>query len=278
METQAHEFIKAGRFDRFDTLSRSEFDLWQVTAPKLCEAAEQVAHEANVESKYNSRCLGVDDAGGLRLYSFEVWGELAEHWAQACSPVEWNKLQRLDYRIACELDPRNFAGFANYVGNSGKYGRNINTFKTREREKSEGRHAGGQGVSVGSHKSDRRLVVYKRKGESGAIELQLSGATLRKLVAAAREAVAQQLEPSMYHAMRSYCVAAIEKMAKECGFESAHALVRSLMGPSTDYSPPPDFVAEAPVQMLLQGFGQLSREEQDEFAGQMLSSMAQRSR
>lgn len=278
METQAYQFLKAARFDRFDIIDRMEFDLWQQMQEKLCQQAELVAADAGIEPKYNSRCLGVSDVGGKRIYSFETWGAFSEEWAQTVRDAIWFKVQRLDFRIECELDPTTFAGFAGYVEKNGKYARNVNTFATREREKKEGRHAGGKGVSVGSHKSDRRLVVYKRKGEPGAIELQVSGNVLAQMIECAKGVVMQDGTQSMYGLMREYLTAALEKMARECGFESTYALTRSLGADSNDYTPPADFVAEAPVQMLLQGFDNLPPAEQDEAIAGIMERVIHRRR
>lgn len=269
MDSASFGFLAEGRFDRFDTLHHQEFDRWQHTYRKWAEQAEYTAAENETGKSWNSRCLGADDATGKRLYSFETWGRFSEAWAQTVNPAEYDNLQRLDYRIEADIDTSKLPGFAHHVESNGRFGRNVSTFSSREREKKEGRHAGGKGCSIGSHKSDRRLVIYRRKGESGAIELQLSGQTLRRMVQAAKSAVEANLELSMYRAMRGQMQAALEKMARESGFESAYALVQSMTAEAPTYEPPADFVAEAPVQMLLQGFGSLPADQKRDALRQM---------
>lgn len=269
MQTEAYDFLKTGRIDRFDTLSRAEFDLWQQVYKVFSAQAETAAQDAGVKANYNSRCLAADDVGGKRTYSFETWGEFSDIWAQTVRDGEWTNLQRLDFRIECDIDPSKLPGFAHYVEKNGKYSRNVSTFSSREREKKEGRHAGGKGCSIGSHKSDRRLVAYKRKGERGAIELQMSGNALRSLVEVAFGKVAKGEPTTMYREMRQAMGAALEKMARESGFESAYALVRSLTETAEEFSPPDDFLVEAPVQMMLQGFAALPSEQKRDALRQM---------
>lgn len=268
MDGNSYDFLKAARVDRFDMLCARYHDVWQGEIVALGMQARHTAEDAGVDAKYNTRCLGQEPEGDKRLYSFETWGPFSDAWAQTVGPLKWMELQRLDIRIECDIDPEKLTGLYGHVSANGKYGRNVNLFDSREREKKEGRHAGGKGISIGSHKSDRRLVIYRRKGEPGAIELQLSGRTLQKLVAAVvAEARATDGEFSFYKRMMEVGRSALEKMAREAGFESAYALVRSVSKEAPP-APPDDFVAEAPRQMLLQGFMELPRDEQQQFLSQ----------
>lgn len=269
MKTEAYNFLKTARFDRFDVLCRRDYDLWQAELLKLGMQARHVAEDEGVDAKYNTRCLGATPDGQKRLYTFETWGIFSDHWAQVVGDRYWTEVERLDLRIECDVDAGKLLGVADHISKVGKYGRNVQYFDTREREKKAGRHAGGKGVSVGSHKSDRRLVIYKRKGERGAIELQLSGKLLHGLVAAAVSGVADgSMLGSVYDNVMILARSALEKMAKEAGFESAHALVLSIQEPDS-YEVPDDFKAEAPVQMLLQGFMDLPHDTQREALRQM---------
>lgn len=65
--------------------------------------------------------------------------------------------------------------------------RNINRFKTRPRQKSGGRTSGGEGVALGSHKSQLRVSVYRRHGQPFRVESQVTGMRLRGLVEEAKE-------------------------------------------------------------------------------------------
>lgn len=271
MDTHAYDFLRSARFDRFDILCPRYHDVWQSEVVALGTQARMCAEDAGLDAKYNQRCLGQEADGDKRLYSFETWGAFSDAWAQTVGPLKWAELQRLDIRIECDIDTRKLTGLYGWVSEKGKYGRNVNLFDSREREKKEGRHAGGCGISIGSHKSDRRLVIYKRKGERGAIELQLSGRALQKLVGEALEGYRANPEgPSMYKRMMDFGRAALEKMAREAGFESAHALVRSV-GPSAPFVPPADFVAEAPVETLVQSYMNLSADEKGEIVRRLTS-------
>lgn len=259
MKTEAWDFLKHGRIDRFDLLLHKDADAWQVLYPRMDEMFVELARSSQVPITRNHRCLGANTVNGKRLYSYETWGEASDVWAKAIGPDQWSNLHRLDFRFECDVDVEKLAGLVHHVERVGKFGRNVQYFSTREREKKEGRHAGGKGVSIGSHKSDRRLVIYKKKGERGAVELQLSGGLLVRMVGIAKELVEKRPGLSMYDAMIELMVPAIEKMARESGFESLYALVMSASLQGT-LEPPADFVVEAPEQMILQGFEQLPAE------------------
>lgn len=262
MNTQAYEFLKAGRFDRFDTLYALDYDRAQEHFTDRGEVARALSKAEDCEPKYNSRCMGIEQGSDKRLYSFETWGKLSDVMARYADDREWAHLQRLDYQIPCDIDDEKIHGLYEHLRKNKARGRNVTSFDTRPREKSQGRHAGGHGVALGSHKSDKRLSISKRKGESGYIELQLSGKLLRTLVGEALQKVrTSQTGETMYQVMSQMCQAALEKMAREAGFETAQALVRSV-SPDAPAQPPADFLVEAPVEMLVQTFMNLSPSEQ----------------
>lgn len=256
-----YELLKTARIDRFDLLCEREFDRWQGEIVQLGEQARMTAEDEGVALHYNSRCLGASQDGQRRLYTFETWGEFSDKFAQVAGSARWVDLHRLDLRIEIPVNVEALLGLAGYVEQNGKFGRNVQYFSTREREKKEGRHAGGRGVSIGSHKSDRRLVVYKRKGEKGAIELQLSGKLLRNLVGHAKEQWdACNGSRSFYAIILDRVRPALEKMCREAGFESVAGLAASV-APDSTLEPPADFVAEAPVETLVQSFMSLNDDD-----------------
>lgn len=57
--------------------------------------------------------------------------------------------------------------------------RNIEVFSSKNASKREGRDRGGKGFRIGSRKSDRCIVVYKRKGDNTAAEYRFTGQALR---------------------------------------------------------------------------------------------------
>lgn len=274
MKTEAYELLKTGRVDRFDLLFHHDADAWQMLYPPMDEMYCDLVREAGLTLNRNHRCLGSEGFGGKRIYSYETWGEASDVWARALPAEKWSNLHRLDFRIEVDVDVEKLAGLVHHVERVGKFGRNVQYFSTRERDKKEGRHAGGKGVSIGSHKSDRRLVIYRKKGERGAVELQLSGALLRRMVEATGASVAGRPGVTFYEAMRELMIAAIEKMARESGFESLHALVVSASLQS-ELEPPADFTAEMPEQMVLQGFASLPEDARNRVLRSMIADTLQ---
>ena len=141
-------------------------------------------HLDMVEAEFRgtARGLGLEDAKTWRTstdyssketnaYVFEAWGKVADHWFKSFAvahPAE--AYQRVDYRIELHegFDPRTLEGGARSRGR-----RNFQSFNGKPRSKLGDRDAGGYGLAKGSHKSRRRIVVYKRGKENPAIELQL---------------------------------------------------------------------------------------------------------
>lgn len=265
------DLLKTARIDRFDLLCEREHDLWQSEIVALGTQARFTAEDEGVTLHHNSRCLGATSDGQKRLYTFETWGEFSDKFARVAGARKWVELHRLDIRIEMPVDVDKLLGLAGYVEKNGKFGRNVQYFSTREREKKEGRHAGGCGVSIGSHKSDRRLVIYKRKNEKGAIELQLSGKLLRNLTGIAREQwEACNGARSFYDLMLDLVRPALEKMCREAGFESVAGVAASVAVDGA-LEPPADFVAEAPVEMLVQSFMNLEPEQRTEVLSRVIS-------
>lgn len=115
-------------------------------------------------------------SGHLPLWAFQMWGERAAYVAS----LDWERWSPVLFR----MDVCKGVGFSTYGldklyrkfkdVNRGRL--NLSLFDTRNREKVDGRTAGGDGFAVGSHASEFRITHY-RKGQAptGKIEYQLAG-------------------------------------------------------------------------------------------------------
>lgn len=103
----------------------------------------------------------------------EIWGDLAnEYYERQCAALFPSDVMRLDFRVElpADVDLNAIAAKAETVGR-----RQFQKFNQRVREKSDDRSSGGFGLAKGSHKSEKRVSVYKRGQELPAAEIQLRG-------------------------------------------------------------------------------------------------------
>ncbi len=232
MNDATRTWLEQGRFDRLDFLFSMESDRFAQLKLALEGTFAAVADEAGVPIAMSVRCLGASPSAGTRLYEVGTWGVFSEVLAKALPDKYWPNVSRVDFRVETAVESERLADFARYVEHNGQWGRNVNYFNTRERSKKEGRHAGGKGVSIGSHKSDTRAVVYKKKGEPGACEVQLSGEVLRKMVSAAMTVNAQFDWETTYSALAGTCKARLVKLLKQSGFETPDTFAAFITQPS----------------------------------------------
>lgn len=124
--------------------------------------------------------------GELHLLAFEAWGEmtgLIHHLPFA----PWaDYAERLDVRTGTPIQEGAIETLHKLVSQHGKGNRNVTAYSSRQRERRDGRSAGGHGIAIGSHKSEFRVSVYKRGNEPGAIEYQFRGDRLHRSIHAAR--------------------------------------------------------------------------------------------
>jgi hypothetical protein len=125
-------------------------------------------------------------------YIFEMWGKAADMYMQLFSHQHHaEELQRIDFRIELhqDFDPYTLEARAREHGR-----RNFQLFNTRAKSKLGDRDTGGYGIAKGSHKSRRRVVVYKRGSELPAIELQLRQQSAKDVFKAANSSFEQQYD------------------------------------------------------------------------------------
>lgn len=118
---------------------------------------------------------------GVYQYAFEVWGPSCANVVDLPVDQWMPHLDRIDIRRECDVQPEGLDAAYSFLREHTGDRRQVNQFSTPPRTKRGGRHGGGVGVQVGSHKSDFRIIIYRKKGEQGAIEVNLSGDLLKDL-------------------------------------------------------------------------------------------------
>jgi hypothetical protein len=140
---------------------------------------------------------GGDTGAGRRRYWITVIGSAAlvvNHLPFSW----WPHVTRLDVKatdleytdeevhfMRCEL-----------LGHKNPY--NIVAMNSKDRLKNEKRDAGGQGFSIGSHKSDLRVAMYRRGREGVGLEFQCKDDTLERLQKKHAAAFPPSEHPSTY--------------------------------------------------------------------------------
>lgn len=123
---------------------------------------------------------------GDYLYAFEVWGESCLNVVDLPLEQWMPHLDRVDIRRECDVTQAGLDNAYAFLRDHTGDRRQVNQFSTPPRAKRGGRHGGGIGIQVGSHKSDFRVIVYRKPSEMGAIEVNLSGDLLKDIKDTAR--------------------------------------------------------------------------------------------
>jgi hypothetical protein len=118
---------------------------------------------------------------GDYMYAFEAWGDVCANVVDLPFDQWAPYLHRVDIRRAVDVTQPGLDVLYSWLRENCGDNRNIQQFNTKPRSKRGGRNAGGIGLQVGSHKSDFRIVVYKRHGEVGAVEVNLAGDVLNDI-------------------------------------------------------------------------------------------------
>lgn len=132
-----------------------------------------LAEACNKDRKsYNLSVVG--GKGGTRsLTVLEVWGEAADRFADFMATPWWGYLRRLDIREVIQVDAGNDTSLALDWAFLARP-RNVNTaaLDSKARHKSNKRDVGGRGLVIGSRKSARHAVFYKRGDEPAVYEFR----------------------------------------------------------------------------------------------------------
>jgi hypothetical protein len=195
----------AGRIDYVKFVVELEYDV----AQHIFRVLNQAVHSADgchlrEKDNFKISALGATQDGQKRRYAVESWGEHAVELS-ALVPVEWHEhLSRIDYRqeltnvTAEELDA--------YItklqmGNKGR--RNISTFDTNYRRKTNTRDVGGKGAFLGSRKSASHTALYRRGGEVPVIETRFINSKAEAIGQQVLQAVDERGDTAWYEALHS---------------------------------------------------------------------------
>lgn len=176
------------RVDKFTRLVVAEQDRlieekFQTQA-LIAEAIAHFGHIRNPGGGHVKQC-GYDKETKMSRDVHDCWGPASCYVAAFTTMHGWHQLSRIDVRMAVPVDTNLITPA--YLTIEAHKSRSVNCahFNNRPREKSGQRDAGGIGFALGSHGSERRIVVYKKPNEIGAIEIQLKGSALKRCVKAA---------------------------------------------------------------------------------------------
>lgn len=117
---------------------------------------------------------------------FECWGPQCDKLARLLTPAQWAGVSRVDYREEIDEPPVSLLRLEQMTRDVSQGGLSVNRYTSRPRTKRGGRDAGGEGIGLGAHSSDRRVTVYKRGRDPWAVELQVSGKMALAAIAEAR--------------------------------------------------------------------------------------------
>ncbi len=213
------------RCDKVTFLFKMEPDRFESWFIHLQEVMETAADEFKTPIHFNTRVLGADTTAGTRFYEVDTYGA-ASDYLLARLPLSYLQfISRLDLRLETDIAADRITPLVAYAERNQRGNRNISKYATRERAKTKGRHAGGVGMSVGSHKSDQRLAVYKKKGERGAIEIQVSGKALDSVIKQARATVAEGKGANVYDEIIAGLAARLQVLSQTIGFAGLSQLV-----------------------------------------------------
>ncbi|HET6261791.1 MAG TPA: hypothetical protein VFG99_06080 [Chloroflexia bacterium] len=168
------------RFDYLRVSVGHDYDLAQQAYNYMRKLLEEIKAVQGVEGGFGYRPM-YNSQTATREYFIDIWGNLAQAAVEIHSEyLAAFGLRRADVRMPLEgVTERGLKGLSRVLAGRPRGRRNVNVFNSATRSKEGGRHAGGTGVAIGSHKSEWRGSIYKRGSEPAAMEGQYQGAKLR---------------------------------------------------------------------------------------------------
>lgn len=167
------------------TLSRPLVDYLKFIIPMDYDRAQQVIPSvaASIQGLqgievdnvgYKMTVLSPTESSGMRSrYVIEVWGLAAHHAITLVPSSWWEHLTRIDARYTLKNVSADALGSfinRNIMQRTSK--KNVTTFDTRPRQKTNTRDVGGRGIVFGSRKSDIHTAIYARGEEAVALEVR----------------------------------------------------------------------------------------------------------
>ena len=186
-ERQAHGL----RVDYVKFKYRAEYDVSQVWGHEFVRACEQLQRATGASGGWKAHRLS-PHTDPKPLWSLEAWGAVAEAVNLLNFEFWTAHLERMDVRQSVDMDSRGREALYQHLRSTGTGNRSLTQYSSRKRQKVGGRHAGGEGFAVGSHKSDFRASFYQRGGEPGAVEFQMSGTRIARALDVVNPLVEQQ--------------------------------------------------------------------------------------
>lgn len=114
-----------------------------------------------------------ESSNGRSRYVIEVWGDAAHYAISMVPPRWWEHLKRIDARYTLhDVTSKALGAFINRNIMQANSKKNVTTFDTRSRQKTNTRDVGGRGIVFGSRKSDVHTAIYARGNEPVALEVR----------------------------------------------------------------------------------------------------------
>lgn len=243
----------------------ADFDYYQTHVATEVRAVD--AHLATLDGHAESRTTALGHLeGGRRGYIVEWYGEAAEYAITALPERMLSNVTRVDFRTTLvDVDDQGIDLLADYLRRSARGDRNLTQYDTRKRTKKNGRHAGGKGVALGSHKSQQRLTWYKRTGEPAALELQVQGQKSVQLVRDAITASTGQGLAVRSATIKNMLAASLVLKLREAGFDTFDDMYSFIVR----QEPTARDLQEMSVASLATAFRRLPPSAQLDFLGQV---------
>lgn len=214
----SYTYGSAPRIDWLTFHFEMEPDRYQQYYTPLSEFVEMVANANVLPFNFKQKVLGAKPADGTRIYQCYVWGHLANAVLLNLNPLMYRYLRRVDFRVETTITDGALDHLHTFLQKNAKGNRNITQYQSRARSKKAGRDAGGTGVALGSHKSDTRLIAYKRTGDVGAVEFNLANGALSKAIERAEEYYESDTTVRLFDALKFELEGGLSDMAQQCGF------------------------------------------------------------
>lgn len=171
--------------------------------------------------------------GGKRRLILDAWGDASRELIDLLDSGYMQYITRLDYRrVLPGVDKRGMAGYVTKMIMGRKSKRNIVTYNTNPRQKTDSRDVGGYGLTIGSRKSDSHTTAYVRGDEPAAIEHRFQGAKAQDIAAKAMIPAFDMEEPGNVsdHILSELRVAALVELNQATGYRNYETLAAEMMG------------------------------------------------
>lgn len=164
------------RFDRITLMMSMSVENSELTLHRLNEI-----YKANYEGQEGApqdnltpwKRFASGTENGRPRYSFDVVGIAAELAALTLPPALWQNVRRIDYKWIGKSNSVNWNEVYKYIHSIVPDGTRLTMFGSKmEEKKTSSSLPPGRGIRIGSHESDRSMVVYQ-KGNNLSIEVQL---------------------------------------------------------------------------------------------------------